>query len=145
MKKRPLLILTGTVMRTVGVLSAKPSATSAIPLTLVSTGSPPIRKIAGSTIQTQFGSVQIQKKHTRDQNHRGARPPGAPRWYVVDDQPAGRPPSHPAIIWTPGHCNQRYRTSDDFGGWRLTSSQISMALHRNKITILTRRLTVCSP
>jgi len=120
MKKRPLLILTGTVMGTVGVLSyvpiatnatslsaisasptasplatnapvntksaAKSSATasssvvatsktlsrkaknlkkkhtpaSAIPLTPASTGSTSIRKIAGSTIQTQFGPVQVQ-------------------------------------------------------------------------------------
>ena len=94
MKKRPLLILTGTVMGTVGVLSyvpiatnatslsaisanptasplatnapantkstAKSTATGAIPLTSASTGSTSIRKIAGSTIQTQFGPVQVQ-------------------------------------------------------------------------------------
>ena len=124
MKKRPLLILTGTVMGTVGVLSYVPIATnatslgaisvspsasplatntpantkftakptekstakasgpvvatsktlsrkakslkkkhkpaSAIPFTPASTGSTSIRKIAGSTIQTQFGPVQVQ-------------------------------------------------------------------------------------
>lgn len=75
MKKRPLLILTGTVIGTVGVLSyvpiatnatslsavsANPTATSATPLTPASTGSTSIRKIAGSTIQTQFGPVQVQ-------------------------------------------------------------------------------------
>ena len=103
MKKRPLLILTGTVMGTVGVLSYVPIATnatslsaisasptasalssssvvatsktlsqkaknlkkkhrpaSAIPSTPASTGSTSIRKIAGSTIQTQFGPVQVQ-------------------------------------------------------------------------------------
>ena len=85
MKKRPLLIFTGTVMGTVGVLSYVPLATNATPLSVISAsptlsslatnppadtkaasktpasaGSISIRKIAGATIQTQFGPVQVQ-------------------------------------------------------------------------------------
>ena len=83
MKKRPLLILTGTVMGTVGVLSFVPMATNATPLSALSVTPPSsvlaanlpaqteklphkskvihsARKIAGDIIQTQFGPVQVQ-------------------------------------------------------------------------------------
>ena len=83
MKKRPLLILTGTVMGTVGVLSYVPMATNATPLSAPSVTPPAsalaanlpaqtkklshkskvthsARKITGDIIQTQFGPVQVQ-------------------------------------------------------------------------------------
>jgi len=67
-KKRPLLVLTGTVVGTVGVLSYVPVATNAAPISqsvaqqavgtkAMTAGT---KTVSGSIIQTQFGPVQVQ-------------------------------------------------------------------------------------
>lgn len=137
MKKRPLLILTGTVVGKVGILSYLPMATNATSLNAL-TVSPP----ASPPATNLLGGIYFDPKNhglVRLSLTSSSKPwaPRRPMSKVFRAQP---------IRMTVGrvHRNSQYRKSDGSGRERVHRPKLSMALHRNKRSVRSPRLTFCT-